>query len=729
MNIRLACAVLAATLATGAHAASPLPPVPPPARVDPVTDDYFGTKVTDPYRWMESEPKPEFRTMLERQNTYARAVLAGIPGRDKLRDDIAATSGLATRLLTMTPVLGRRFYLKRPPGGQVARLYVADAAGRETLLVDPERLGTQDRHMEIDQFAPSQDGNLVAYGLSSGGSEVSTLHVLRTQTRAALPDEIDRAEFADVSWLPDGGGFFYTRLAKLPAGAPATEHYAHMRVYLHRLGSDPATDQVIVEADHLPVAFHAAQIFPFIEIVPGSAHAILGIANGVSPEVAFCTAPLADVAAGHARWREIASQADGVTWMTVRGDSAYLLSHHAAPRFQILGEDLRAPDFSSASTVLAQDSGVFTGMAASAEALYVAERRGGSMVLLRLPAGADHAAEISLPYAGSISPPLEDAGGLSADPRVPGAVFSLESWLRPVTWLGYDPAVGRVRDLGAIPAYPRDTSGYDTIETEVRAPDNIEVPLTIVAKHGIKLDGSHPTLVNGYGSYGISADAGFIPFAQPWLDRGGVLAIAHVRGGGELGQPWHDGGKIATKQNTITDFIACAEEMVRRGYTTPARLDGSGTSAGGILIGGAITRRPDLFRAALIRVGSTNALREEYMESGPANIPEFGTVKNPAQFPAMLKMDAFNHVKDGTPYPAVLLTGGFNDPRVTVWIPAKMTARLQAASTSGRPILFRVEFDAGHGIGSTRNQVVEEFADSLAFLLWQDGVAGYQPAP
>lgn len=300
--------------------------------------------------------------------------------------------------------------------------------------------------------------------------------------------------------------------------------------------------------------------------------------------------------------------------------------------------------------------------------------------------------------------------------------------MQPHVWLQYDPGAKALADTHILPAFPRDLSGYEAVETSATAPDGTSIPLSIVTRKGIPHDGRRPTYLVGYGSYGISYDPAFSPTFLPWLDRGGVYAIAHVRGGGEGGQAWHDAGKIATKQNTIHDFIACAQALVSKGYTDRAHLGGEGTSAGGILIGGAITQRPDLFRAALIRVGATNTLREEYTAGGPANIPEFGTVKDRAQFPAMLAMDAYNHVRKGVAYPAVLLTGGANDPRVTVWIPAKMTAKLQAATSSHRPVLFRVEFDAGHGIGSTRTQRDDETADEFAFLLWQFGETGYQPA-
>jgi prolyl oligopeptidase len=223
-------------------------------------------------------------------------------------------------------------------------------------------------------------------------------------------------------------------------------------------------------------------------------------------------------------------------------------------------------------------------------------------------------------------------------------------------------------------------------------------------------------------------DPAFTPYWLAWLERGGVIAVAHVRGGGEYGQDWYHAGYKSTKQHTIDDFIACAQYLIENKYTSPPRLSGEGTSAGGILIGGAITQRPDLFAGALIRVGVSDALRAEFTPNGPPNITEFGTVTDPDGFKALYAMDAYQHVKDGTAYPGVLLTTGTNDPRVDPSQPAKMTARLQAATSSHKPILLRVDYDAGHGMGSTRSQRELEYADEMSFLLWQDGDPEFQPA-
>ncbi len=718
---------IVAVLALGLPALADTPDRPPVAAVRPVTDDYNGTRITDPYRWMEAEPQPQFNAFLHGQNDHARGVLARIPGRDRLAQEIDALSGATARVRMVQLAGGRIFYLKRDAGAQIDRLSVSDAAGHETLLIDPSSLGTAGRHAEIDQFAPSDDGSLVVYGISVGGSENSTLHVVETATRTIRPDTIDRAQFASASWAPDGKSFFFTRLPAGAATARPDQRYAHMRVYRHLLGADPSGDAVVLDSDHLPFPFKSDAVFPAIATTPGSPYALATLSDGVSPEETIYAAPLADLLASHPgdrpTWRPVAAQSDGVVGAAVRGDRIDLLTHKGASRFRIVETGLAAPDFAAARTVVPEGTGVLTGLAAASDGLYVASRDGAVFTLRRLADGAPQPQTIALPFTGTIA----QEGGLATDPQRPGALVSLESWVRPHVWLRYDPASGRVSDTGIVPPFPHDLSAYESVETSAAAPDGTAIPLSIISRKNLPHDGKRPTYLVGYGAYGISYDPAFSPTFLPWLDRGGVYAVAHVRGGGERGQAWHDAGKIDTKQNTIHDFIAATRALIARGYTDRAHLGGEGTSAGGILIGGAITQQPDLFRAALIRVGATNTLREQYTPGGPANIPEFGDATHPDQFPAMLAMDAYNHVRTGVDYPAVLLTGGAEDPRVTVWIPAKMTARLQASTASGRPVLFRVEFDAGHGIGSTRKQRDDETADEFAFLLWQFGIPGYQP--
>ncbi len=714
-------------LAPGAGAVRPSPPA--PAAVHPVIDDDWGRKIVDPYRWMESRPQPQFDRFLHAQNDYAREVLARIPGRDALRRQIETVSGLAGSARVVMLAGRTAFFLRRDPGAPIAKLFRRDRDGHETLLVDPATYNQGARHAEIDQFQPSFDGSHVVYGISIGGSEDSTLHVLETATLKTGPEHIDRSQFASISWAPDGRSFFFARLPASSRTARAVDRYSHIAVFRHVLGTPDSADTEVLNSDRLPIPFHAAQVYVAITTTPGSPYAIADISDGVSPETAVMSTTVAGLIGGRPSWTHIADQSDGITGAAVHGDVVDFVTHKNAPRYKIVELALAHPALASARTVVAEGKGVITTAAAAADGLYWAERDGSTFSLHRLPAAGGAARPIALPYPGTILPPEEGPGGLVTDPTEPGALVSLESWTRPDTWFRYDPATARFADSAILPPFPRDLSGYTDTETTAVARDGTRIPLSIVTRKGVARNGHLPTYLVGYGAYGISYDPFFSPDFLPWLDQGGVYAVAHVRGGGELGNAWHNAGKIGTKLNTVHDFIDCAEYLVKQGYTDHAHLGGEGTSAGGILIGGAITERPDLFRAALIRVGATNTTREEFTANGPSNIPEFGTVTSKSQFPAMLAMDAYQHVERGVAYPAVLLTGGANDPRVDVWIPAKMAARLQADTSSGRPVLLRIEFDAGHGVGSTRKQRDDETADEFAFLLWQFGEPGFQPAP
>jgi prolyl oligopeptidase len=270
-------------------------------------------------------------------------------------------------------------------------------------------------------------------------------------------------------------------------------------------------------------------------------------------------------------------------------------------------------------------------------------------------------------------------------------------------------------------------TGMEVKEVKVKSHDGTMVPLTLVYRKGLKRDGSNLVWLEGYGAYGVTLNPYFDPRMLAWLERGGILATAHVRGGGEFGEAWHVAGQKQTKANTWKDFVACAQYLIDQKYTTPQRLAGEGTSAGGILIGGAITERPDLFGAALINVGCADMLRQETTTNGVPNIPEFGTSKDADGFKALMAMSPYHRVKDGTAYPAVLLTTGMNDPRVDAWQPAKLAARLQAASTSQKPVLLRVDYAGGHGFGASREQQLTKTADQMAFLFWQLGSPEFQP--
>ncbi|MFZ0519657.1 MAG: prolyl oligopeptidase family serine peptidase [Candidatus Acidiferrales bacterium] len=697
---------------------------PPKTPVRDVTEEFFGVKVVDPYRWLENTSDPEVVAWMKAQNDYTREVLARIPHRDELLKRITALDNASDVISGVQVWGGRYFYYKTEPGSDNRKLCTRDSlTAPERLLVDPEKLTTPEgKHYSIDYFQPSADGTYVAYGISPGGSEDSVLHVVESATGKVLSDSIDRGEFASPSWLPDGKSFFYTRAQKLGPGAPPTAKYQKLKVYRHTLGGNPDNEPLVFGFEANPSVKVDENDFSVVAYSPSAPKFLVGLViHGVKREIDIYAIPFEGEPGAKTVWKKVADQSDDVTGFDVHAGHIYLLCHKDASRFKVLRTSLNAPDLAHAEVAVPASEVVVTGVSAAADALYVQDLDGGIGRLRRLPYSGGAIQSVKLPFDGAIQ-------SLVTNPTESGAWLELTSWTKSPLWYSLDPKTDKLTDTALMPPSPVDFSQIESEEVKAKSADGTMVPLSIIHQRGIALDGSHPVWLSGYGAYGITYDPSFSPTWLAFLERGGIYAVAHVRGGGEYGEDWHQGGQLLTKHHTIEDFIACGEYLVEHKYTSPAHLAGEGTSAGGITIGGAITQRPDLFGAALIRVGDSDSLRSETMASGPANIPEFGTVKEADGFKALYAMDAYQHVKAGTPYPAVLLSTGVNDPRVAPWQAAKMTARLQASTSSGKPILLRVDYDAGHGLGSTKSQRDSERADDVAFLLWQLGIPGYAPS-
>jgi prolyl oligopeptidase len=433
-------------------------------------------------------------------------------------------------------------------------------------------------------------------------------------------------------------------------------------------------------------------------------------------------APLSSLNGDKTPWVKVTDTADDVTDLAVQGDALFLLSHKGASRFKVLKTSLSKPDLATAEVVVAPGESVVNGLVAAKDALYVRKMNGGNSELFRLEYTPNaKQQQVALPFVG-------DMDGLVSDPRLPGAVFSLGGWIRFGGYFAFEPSLGKVVDTGLQPQGKFDNPGtLVATEVHVKSHDGTLIPMSIVHKKGLKLDGSNPTIVYGYGAYGISSTPFFRPTWLPWFDRGGVLAVPHVRGGGEFGEDWYKAGYKTTKPNTWRDAIAGAEWLLANKYTSTPKMSIMGGSAGGIFVGRSITDRPDLFGAAVDQVPVSDLMRAEFSANGVPNIPEFGTVKTEEGFKGLFAMSSYHWVKDGVKYPAVLLTTGFNDPRVDSWEAGKLAARLMAATASGRPILLRIDFDEGHGMGSTKKAAYEERADTFAFLFWQAGVKGFQP--
>ena len=712
--------------ATASLPAQTAPPTSPPAAPPrPVTDDYFGTQIVDPYRYMENLKDPAVEAWFKAQNDYTRGVLARIPGRQELLARIKTLDESAPARVSDVRRLpgGRYFYQKRLASEDVAKLYTrAGLDGQETLLVDPAKLpAPKGAHYSINYYAASFDGRYVAYGVSLSGSEDAVLHVVESATGRETGEAIDRAQFGSPSWMPDGRSFIYNRLQKTGPNSAPTDRYLKSRGYLHVVGTDPETDRAVIGFDLSPKVQLAEADIPFAGTFPGSRYALGVAVHGVQNEATIYVAGLDTVDKPGIPWQKICDVEDEVTTLDVRGDDLYLVTHKGASRFKVTHTNLAHPDVAQAEVVLPPSEAVVRNVSAAQDAVYVQEIEGGIGRLVRIPYGGGKPETVPLPFEGTVSV-------AASDPRVPGVLLDMTSWTKADKIYAYDPGTKKITDTHLQPAGPfDDPTDVESVEVKARSYDGSLVPLSIVHKRGLKLDGSNPVLLDGYGSYGISEDPYFDPRFLAWLERGGVYAIAHVRGGGEYGEDWHLAGKKLTKPNTWRDFIACAEYLIENKYTSSAKLGIQGGSAGGITIGRSITERPDLFAAAIDAVPMSDTVRVEFTPNGPPNIPEFGSVKTLAGFEDLYAMSAYHHVRDGTRYPAVMLTTGFNDPRVISWEPGKLAARLQAATTSGKPILLRVDYDAGHGFGSTKTQSQELMSDEMSFLLWQFGMPGFQP--
>lgn len=705
-----------------ATALTPLPAVaapstavakPPVARVAPVTNTYFGETLSDPYRWMENDKDPEWLPFLKGQNDYTRSVIDALPNRDKLLKRIQQLSGDIVATSKVQRAGGRLFFQQRPLGADNFKLFVREN-GHDRKLIDPTAIKLPGAgHVSLDWWFASPDGTHIVYGLSKDGSEDSILHVMNVADGRDLPEQIPNTESAHPHWLDDGSGFFYNQLT---GKVDTPERYLDSQVRFHKLGTDPKSDPILMKRGlDANIAFENIQM-PNILTYQGAEHALLSLED-VRPEVRLYVAPIKDILAGHPQWQLVSEFADEITAADIHDGQLYLLANKGTPRGRVIKLPTANPKLANAVEVVPQGPMVIEDFAGRAkDGLFLRIMDGGISRLRRL-GNDDKITEIALPFDGTV-------GGGAANADEPGALIFLSGWLTP-TGVWSVSAEGKLADTGLTPRPPIDTSPYEAHRFFATAKDGTKIPYSVVHKKGLKLDGHNPTWISAYGSYGAPA---YTPFFLGRLfaliDEGAVVGFANVRGGGEYGREWHRAGQLANKPNTWRDLIAVCEELIAKKYTSKEHLAIGGRSAGGITVGRAMTERPDLFAAVVGGVGWFNPLRYVAEQNGYGEEPEWGAIREESGYHALKTIDSYQAVRDGTAYPAALLTTGVTDPRVAPFHIAKIAARLQAATSSGKPTLLRVDFDAGHGIGSTRAQQDREAADTYAFLLWQTGASG-----
>ena len=708
MGLMLASLAVAGLVSASAFAID----APPLSRTVDVSDHPFGIDLPDPYRWMENDHNEEFNAWLSAEGSYARAQLDAAPQLAQWHTRLKAVSE-GTRITRLQQRAAGRIFFVRQDNGKGGVLMVRDAGGRERVLLDPQTVAAGKGHANITQFTPSPNGKLVAVNVDSGGTEVTAIEILNADNGKRLPDTIEHVwgEFA-ASWQADSAGFAYTQMSPPKEGA---DPIMNMHARYHRLGKDVGKDPVLLTHETVPgIALTEAE-FPQPDLSQDSDFAFVS-AGAARKEFRLCAARKTDVIKNlsRANWNCLADYSDMVTAFGVHGNTLYLLSNKDAPNGRVLAVDLavKHPSLASAQVVVAEsEQSVLTNLVIARDGLYFSGMHDGMNTFARLTWGARKAEPLSLPFDGA--GPI-----LSSEPKADGVLVALQSWTRPNTAFAYDAAKGVFADLNLGTTSPGSYGDIEALETVATSADGTAIPLSIVHRKDVKLDGNNLTLLMGYGGYGISMQPKFDPIVLEWVKSGHVYAVAHVRGGGEKGDAWYLGGKSANKHKGVEDFVACAQTLVKLGYTSPERTAAYGGSAGGVLVGGAITYAPSQFGAAVVHAGILNPTRLMTMPNGVNQIPEMGDPREAAGLRALADMDPYEHVRTGTAYPAVMLAVGINDSRVAPWNSGKFGARLQAATASGKPVWFRTNGDAGHFTDSL-DDTASEKADIYTFLEMQ----------
>lgn len=718
--------------AAAVQAAAVAAPV-PATRTAAVTDTYHGVKVTDPYRWLENWDDPAVKAWSDAQNTYTRGVLDALPNVEAIR-------ARATQLLSAeVPSYGSfecrgpyLFALKRQPPNQ--QPFLVMMSWPDASLI-PERVlldvNTSDptHSTTVDWFVPSHDGRYVAVSLSTGGSEMGDVHVLDVRSGARVGAIVPRVQGGtaggSLAWAADGSGFYYTRYPR-EGERPEGDLNFFVQVYYHELNADPATDR-----------YEVGKEFPRIAEIMletgtggrGAEWVLASVQNGDGGEfMHFLKTPPNEASTGG--WVQMTKYEDRVVQAAIGNDGfVYWVSRKDALRGKLLRTPLVETRLNVVEQVVPEGQDTIVNdffdpsvLRITPNAIYLTCQTGG-------PSELRVFAKDGKPMQG---PDLLPVSTVSGTTHLQGdsVLFANASYLQPTTWKVFTPGQAVHDGKLANPAKTEETrfsTKYDFVDTskyEVRrefatSKDGTKVPVNILCKKGLAQTANHPTLLTGYGGYGVNITPGFSLRDILLLEQGFVLAEANLRGGGEYGEAWHLSGNLTKKQNVFDDFLACAEHLIARKYTTKDRLAIEGGSNGGLLMGAAMTQRPDLFRCVVSHVGIYDMLRVELSANGAFNIPEFGTVTNPDHFKALSAYSPYHHVKPGTTYPPVLFLTGANDPRVDPMQSRKMTALIQS---TGNSALLRTSANTGHGAGTPLNARIEQTVDVAAWLCQQLGV-------
>jgi prolyl oligopeptidase len=710
-KLPLALSLLAA--ATVAACGQHVLPAPnyPVTRKDSVVDDYFGTEVADPYRWLEDQDSPEVARWVEAENKVTFAYLDEIPLRDTFRTRLTAlwnnpSIGVPDRMA------GRLFYRMNTGLQNQSVLYdQTDLDAKPVTLLDPNTL-SPDGSVALASYSPSPDGRYLAYGLSQGGSDWEALHIRDVSSLEDLPDTVHWVKYSGISWTKDGRGFFYTRFPAPPPGQVLTAAALKGKIYYHTVGTPDSKDRLIYQRPDRP------DWYEFASVTDDGRYVFIALNHGTDPENLLYYADLGNPMHPNlsARIRPVNTSDDAEYQVAGNiGDTIFIQTTKDAPNRRIISMVLPDTSLADAKTVLPETrNNIQTSLVA-----------GGRVVVQTLEDVQSHVrtydatgkflGEVALPGIGAV-------GGLSGRAGRPELFYAFSSYLAPTTVYRYDFATKQSTAFSPLPRKALfDPSPYETKQVFYPSKDGTRIPMFITARKDVKLNGSNPTILYAYGGFDIATLPSYSPTVAMWLEHGGIYAVANIRGGSEYGEAWHHAGRLDKKQNVFDDFAWAAKYLIAQKYTSPQHLAIHGYSNGGLLVGATEEQHPELFAAAYAGAGVMDMLRYQKFSAGVGWVPEYGSSDDSTQFQYLIKYSPVQNVKPGTCYPATIVTTADHDDRVVPGHSYKFTAAMQAAQACSRPILIRVETQTSHGYMPTDKRIAQ-LADVWAFTGWETGM-------
>ena len=694
--------VLADNAAVSTQPSSSGPPV---AAQKPVEDEIQGHKITDPYRWLEDAGGADTQKWVHDEVAYTRSILDPLPGRDQLHKRLSELLTIGT---VSAPQLGGEyyFYTKREGSQNQPVLFVREGLnGKDRALVDVNALAA-DGTVALDWWTPSEDGKYVAYGTSPSGSEMSTLHVIETATGKMLPDEIERTRAASIAWKLDDSGFYYTRYPKKGEVAEGQEVY-NRHVFHHTLGSDSAKDPLIFGEGRDPQDWLDATLSN------DDRWLLIAVSQGWTKTELY----LQDLKAGSAPLR-ITEGKNFLYGGEIDNGKIFITTNEDAPRYRAFVVNASSPERANWKEIVPQSNAVLQNVGMVNGLLLASYEKNASSQLRLLDTDGKQLGDIRLPAIGTVF-------GLGGKWNRKEAFLAFHSFTIPDSVFQINLADRSTSLWAKVDAPGIDSERYEVKQVWFNSKDGTWVPMFVFHKKGLELNGKNPTMLTGYGGFNTSMTPAFVPARYLWLEHGGVYAVANLRGGAEFGEDWHRAGMLDKKQNVFDDFIAAAEFLISQKYTDKDHLGIIGGSNGGLLMGAALTQRPDLYRAVVCQVPLLDMLRYQNFQIAKLWVPEYGSSEDSKQFEWLYAYSPYHHVKQGTEYPAILFMSADTDTRVDPMHAKKMSALMQAEAANGRsrehPILLRIDTKAGHGAGKPIAKQVEDLTDIYSFLFWQLG--------